>query len=54
MVTIENGLVGNSLRMNNLPMACNLTGAELQERRRTILEKLRDAVVESERARRWL
>ena len=32
--------------MNNLPIACNLTSAELQERRRTVLEKLRDTVVE--------
>lgn len=32
--------------MNSLPIACNLTSAELQERRRTVLEKLRDAVVE--------
>jgi hypothetical protein len=34
--------------MNSLPIACNLTGAELQERRRTVLEKLRGAVVEVE------
>lgn len=34
------------LRMNNLPVACDLTSADLQERRRTVLEKLRDAVVE--------
>lgn len=32
--------------MTSLPIACNLTSAELQERRRTVLEKLRDAVVE--------
>ncbi|HJZ80595.1 MAG TPA: hypothetical protein VKD91_09620 [Pyrinomonadaceae bacterium] len=32
--------------MNNLPIACNLTAAELQERRRSVLERLRDAVVE--------
>ena len=32
--------------MNSLPIACNLTSAELQERRRTVLQKLRDAVVE--------
>ena len=34
--------------MNSLPIACSLTTAELQERRRTVLEKLRDAVVEVE------
>jgi hypothetical protein len=32
--------------MNSLPTACNLTSAELHERRRTVLEKLRDALVE--------
>ena len=32
--------------MNSFPLACALTGAELQERRRTVLEKLRDSVVE--------
>jgi hypothetical protein len=32
--------------MTGLPIACNLTSAELQERRHTVLEKLRDAVVE--------
>jgi hypothetical protein len=32
--------------MNSFPLACDLTGAELQERRRTVLEKLRDSVVE--------
>jgi hypothetical protein len=32
--------------MSSLPIACNLTSAELQERRRTVLAKLRDAVVE--------
>jgi len=32
--------------MNSLPIACNLTSAELQERRRSVLEKLRDAVIE--------
>lgn len=32
--------------MNSLPTACNLTSAELQERRRTVLEKLRAAVVD--------
>ena len=32
--------------MNSLPIACNLTTSELQERRRTVLAKLRDAVVE--------
>ena len=32
--------------MDSLPIACNLTNAELQERRRTVLEKLREAVVE--------
>lgn len=32
--------------MTGLPIACNLTSAELQERRRTVLERLRDAVVE--------
>jgi hypothetical protein len=29
----------------NLPIACQLTNAELQERRRTVLEKVRSAVV---------
>jgi hypothetical protein len=32
--------------MNDLPIACNLTSAELQERRHTVLEKVRRAVVE--------
>lgn len=32
--------------VNSLPIACTLTSAELHERRRTVLEKLRDAVVE--------
>jgi hypothetical protein len=32
--------------MNSLPIACNLTGAELQERRRTVLQRLRGAVLE--------
>ena len=32
--------------MNSLPIACNLTNAELQDRRRTVLAKLRVAVVE--------
>ena len=32
--------------MNSLPIACNLTSAELHERRRTVLAKLRAAVVE--------
>jgi len=31
--------------MKDLPIACNLTSAELQERRRTVLEKLKDAVI---------
>jgi len=30
----------------NLPVACNLTGPELQERRRTVLQQVRSAVVE--------
>jgi hypothetical protein len=30
----------------NLPVACTLTGPELQERRRTVLQQLRSAVVE--------
>ena len=33
--------------MNDLPIACSLTSAELQERRRTVLQKMRDAVVEA-------
>ena len=32
--------------MSSLPIACSLTGAELHDRRRTVLAKLRDAVVE--------
>ena len=32
--------------MTDLPIACNLTSAELQERRRTVLQKFRDAVIE--------
>lgn len=32
--------------MNDLPIACSLTSAELQERRQTILEQLRSAVLE--------
>jgi hypothetical protein len=32
--------------MNDLPIACSLTSAELQERRQTILKQLRSAVVE--------
>ena len=32
--------------MNSPPIACNLTNAELQERRRTVLETLRSAVLE--------
>jgi hypothetical protein len=32
--------------MNDLPIACVLTSAELQERRRTVLERVRRAVVE--------
>lgn len=32
--------------MISQPIACNLTSAELQERRRTVLEKLREALVE--------
>jgi len=31
--------------MNDLPIVCELTGAELQERRTTILEKVRRSVV---------
>jgi hypothetical protein len=34
--------------MNDLPIACHLSAAELQERRRTVLAKLRAAVVEIE------
>ena len=30
-----------------LPIACNLTDAELQERRRDVLEKVRNAVIET-------
>jgi len=30
----------------SLPVACSLTGAELQERRRDVLQKLRSAVAE--------
>jgi hypothetical protein len=33
--------------MNDLPIACALTSAELQERRQTILQKIRSAVIES-------
>jgi hypothetical protein len=32
--------------MNDLPIACNLTRSELQERRATILKAVREAVVE--------
>lgn len=32
--------------MNNLPIACQLSSTELQERRQTVLAKLYDAVVE--------
>src|SRR6185436_8905111 len=32
--------------MSSLPITCSLTSTELQERRRTVLEKLREAVVE--------
>lgn len=32
--------------MAELPIACSLTSAELQERRRTILQRVRGAVVE--------
>jgi hypothetical protein len=32
--------------MNDLPIACSLTSAELQERRQTILKQLRSAVVD--------
>lgn len=32
--------------MNDPPIACALTGAELQERRQTILKRLRSAVVD--------
>lgn len=31
----------------NLPIACSLTSAELQERRRTVLQQVRSAVVET-------
>ena len=31
----------------NLPIACTLTSAELQERRRTVLQQVRSAVVET-------
>jgi hypothetical protein len=34
------------LTMNDLPIACSLTGAELQERRRTVLQNLKRLVVE--------
>jgi hypothetical protein len=34
--------------MNSLPIACNLTSTELQERRRAILKKLGDAIIEVE------
>jgi hypothetical protein len=30
-----------------LPIVCNLTNAELQERRRDVLEKVRNAVIET-------
>lgn len=33
--------------MNDLPVACSLMPAELQERRRTMLSKMRAAVTES-------
>lgn len=33
--------------MINLPIACMLTGAELQERRRTVLEKAKQSIVET-------
>ena len=32
--------------MNDLPIACTLTSAELQERRQTILQRMRSAVVD--------
>lgn len=32
--------------MNDLPVACSLTSAELQERRSTVLQNLRGVVVE--------
>ena len=32
--------------MTDLPIACNLTSAELQARRRTVLDKVRRAVLE--------
>jgi hypothetical protein len=32
--------------MNDLPIACTLTSAELQARRSTVLEKVRRAVIE--------
>src|SRR4030095_7907516 len=34
--------------MSSLPIACSLTSAELQKRRRTVLETLRGAVLEVE------
>jgi hypothetical protein len=33
--------------MNDLPIACTLTSAELQKRRQTVLQKMRSAVVEA-------
>ena len=33
--------------MNDLPIACSLTSAELQQRRQTVLKKIRSAVVEA-------
>jgi len=35
------------MRMNDLPMACALTSAQLQERRRTVLDKVKQAIVET-------
>jgi hypothetical protein len=32
--------------MNDLPIACDLTAAELQERRNTVLERVRRSVVD--------
>ena len=33
--------------MTNLPIACTLTSSELQERRRTVLEQFRQAVIQA-------
>ena len=34
------------MESSNLPIACNLTTTELQERRRTVLENIKGAVLE--------